>query len=1119
MRMFEVSTFVLLALAGHVLAGPVQLNQRQDVDTTRPGDASSTSPTADPTITTSTTIPASTITSPKVSQTVPSSVAISSATASPTLSVTSSLTPTPSQTAEPVADELPLAPRLTPGWGVAGAILLVTGIVYTLIGIKNPRLQTFFSTAYLGGVSTAVLIVYLLYPPIPDGIQGAYVVACVITGLLMGGAATIFHEMTEGFGCLVGGFCLGMWLLTLKAGGLLTKSSDKIIFITVFSVAGFATYFVHYIRGYAQIGFISFTGATVIVIGIDCFSRAGLKEFWAYIWNVNPNLFPPDTTSYPLTKGVTVETALIIILTIVGVISQLRLWKVIQIRRAKKAEQQAQLDRQRDEEETAVGQQIEAENARERRDWEKMYGAASEEPVQKPDNHLPTSAQSIAGDEAEAHRHEGALKSYSSSETIELSDIGPKEQADKDTRSAPGLMTSDKHMSTQVTVRVARDVTPTPPNLGQPSPTDGIEVHQSRYSPQSESGAHGGLGQQDQVSSLTPEIVPLPFSIPLRDEPQDGTRHDIDDDEDDDRSSFATFADDDDERSMMGSKRASRASFGTIGNRLSIGSNHLLRKLSSHSVLSRASHRPFSGSQLLADEATTNGPRPNRQSAANTLRLDLPDDADVPSLKTPSQLAALPSPTTPSSEQPCTKTEASTGPVELTADRLPNSSSRVALSYRTNEWAKHLSQAETPRLERLSLNQYSEPVHEGEAPAEVVAPVNVDTLQRTDGGIPLTSAPQPVTRQVRSPVDNPSPQDIRQISDVQPGGPTAMTGSSQGVASSSGVPNAYRRRSHRLSTVGTPPPIAEESGISKQSVPIMEGSMPEADDEQAHLPGYVSIPGIISYDSPQTLLGQREMFLRNKSTPVLAPYGLVQQQEARPARASHLSSQYVESDQHQPSSAGKPRQPADLDDLTLAQRKQLMRQNSITSQASKINYNPNAIGMAYSTPNLGTTLGSYTHHQYASAEVAQFDSHQPQRTSSVPTAVQREQALANFRQTVATDIRSSSAMVNLPQSRTAPSAYRAPGQGVSLINYVQNSSAPSSGATTPSSMPFQIDPTSVLERSRSMLIAQKEQDARKKEMEAQRKEQNDRAFEEMMRRGDLLDVHRDALRRMQSTAK
>lgn len=42
--------------------------------------------------------------------------------------------------------------------------------------------------------------------------------------------------------------------------------------------------FHHVTRPYALIFSLSFSGATAIVLGIDCFSRAGLKEFWVYIW-------------------------------------------------------------------------------------------------------------------------------------------------------------------------------------------------------------------------------------------------------------------------------------------------------------------------------------------------------------------------------------------------------------------------------------------------------------------------------------------------------------------------------------------------------------------------------------------------------------------------------------------------------------------------------------------------------------------------------------------------------------------------------------------------------------------------------------------------------------------
>ena len=96
----------------------------------------------------------------------------------------------------------------------------------------------------------------------------------------------IFPEITEGLGCLLGGFCLSMWLLALKPGGLLISSGAKGIFIAAFCVGVYALSFSHYTRPYALIASTSFAGATAVVLGIDCFSRAGLKEFWLYLWGM-----------------------------------------------------------------------------------------------------------------------------------------------------------------------------------------------------------------------------------------------------------------------------------------------------------------------------------------------------------------------------------------------------------------------------------------------------------------------------------------------------------------------------------------------------------------------------------------------------------------------------------------------------------------------------------------------------------------------------------------------------------------------------------------------------------------------------------------------------------------
>lgn len=121
-------------------------------------------------------------------------------------------------------------------------------------------------------------------PPVSNAVQGGYLVAVFFTGAILGGIALVFKEITEGLGCLLGGFCIGMWLLTLKSGGLVASGGAKVGLIIALAVAFYCLSFSHYTRSYGLILCTAFSGATALVLGIDCFSRAGLKEFWLYIW-------------------------------------------------------------------------------------------------------------------------------------------------------------------------------------------------------------------------------------------------------------------------------------------------------------------------------------------------------------------------------------------------------------------------------------------------------------------------------------------------------------------------------------------------------------------------------------------------------------------------------------------------------------------------------------------------------------------------------------------------------------------------------------------------------------------------------------------------------------------
>lgn len=72
-------------------------------------------------------------------------------------------------------------------------------------------LQIFLSTFFLAGLGVTVLIIYVMNPPVSNAIQGAYVTAVAITGILTGCLAVVFPEVTEALGCLLGGFCVSMW--------------------------------------------------------------------------------------------------------------------------------------------------------------------------------------------------------------------------------------------------------------------------------------------------------------------------------------------------------------------------------------------------------------------------------------------------------------------------------------------------------------------------------------------------------------------------------------------------------------------------------------------------------------------------------------------------------------------------------------------------------------------------------------------------------------------------------------------------------------------------------------------------------------------------------------------
>ncbi|CAJ0553733.1 Ff.00g122450.m01.CDS01 [Fusarium sp. VM40] len=989
------------------------------------------------------------------------------------------------------AGHLPIEPKLTPGWGVAGTILLITGVAYALVGIKNRMIHTFFSTAFAASLGVAVLIVYVMKPEVSDALQGGYVVAAIVSGCILGAASTFFREITEGLACALGGFCVSMWLLCLVPGGLLGPVVSKAIFIACFTVGGFAFYFSHFTRDWALILTIAFSGATVTVLGIDCFSRAGLKEFWAYVWELNDDLFPLGANTYPVTKGIRVETAAIVIIFLFGIISQIKLWKIVREKREKKAEEAAEGERNLREEEEQAGRNIEEANARERRQWERIYG----------DGDVASSTASRTSNDGEAqnekknrHSQTDSSKTHTASvvEVIEMTDMPNSGNSQK--QPIVTLMSSEQDEDGRVTVRVASDDT------AQPTATTTNERVDTDNNAQSlpivgEQTDRRISTQTSVVKSTAPPIVPLPFTIPVADDnDNDGAFIN------DDRSSVATFADEEDSGLHTPGHRHSLAK---RLSRLSRGSMDLLGNISHRSSRVLGDHQelehgestdelviPRSRSRLRNDNGSI-AATIDDESVSGDDRHSLPTQELSKNIEINAELSGKDAAVLGASdvaepkdlEQPegrpvegvdKTKsvTSGSSVRASLTKDRLPRSLSRVALSYRTNEWAKHLSSAEAPALDDIQT-----PPHKNLAvpTMETPAPVHVDELRKSSN----EGTPAPAITRSNSQASNLSHTASRLgVKQHVPAALALLTGEGQsrspGTTPTSGVMPRSSSGGLRMSSGGIGP-IAEEQVGLRTTPPIPEGevmgaptlNLPVSPEGQRS-----STPGVVSYSSPQTLIGQREMYLRNRSVGNL----LASSSEVNlPAR--HRASSDAGSLSNYPMYAAAVG--VDVDDLPLNQRKELMRQSSL---------NPST-----STSSLQRLSGGSNGNMFNNPE-ALANSHQPKRVSTLPNSVVREAALANFRQSVQHELRSGTPVIS-NSGRETP--------------------------FTPQSLlgSREVEVQRNVDMSRNILLSQKQAETQRRETQQRQKEWADKAFDERMRNGDLLDVHREAMRKLQKHAK
>ncbi|MCJ1434067.1 hypothetical protein MMC27_003433 [Xylographa pallens] len=957
-------------------------------------------------------------------------------------------------------ETLPIQPTITPALGVAGVILILSGTVYTLIGIKNRLIQIFLSVAYLTGLSITVLIVYVMNPPVSNGVEGAYLVAAVIPAIMLGAGALIFKDITEGFGCILGGFCFSMWMLVLKPGGLVTSTGGKAIFIGVWCLAFFSSAFSHHTRSYGLIGSTSLSGATIIVLGVDCFSRAGLKEFWLYIWGLSGSMFPLLTTTYPITRGIRVETAAIIVLAFIGVMSQLKIWKVIQDRRDKQLMEKQEAERQRELADEEIGRRLVLGNGREQEEWEATYGDNPRPEQVHKDSGLGTEDNSIR--KVSMSPAEAASSRGSQSHIIEMTPLGTSAAAKFDKRTGgPTVSVSVAQDDEDVSYLVPRGLSLEQLRAsGGPSTSRGSRLNSidiTRYNTASEvKDKH-----KRYTISGAPDLGPLPF------EKRTSFKSD-----NDDASSAATAASSQlpqrrsaqrfsgssllrklSKRSQRHSRQRSTSVEGpdstlrdgtslvstTIPGRQdgvsSRESRHIRENSIGLSILPEDVFLPESPRSTVASSADhiaqANNTRWSLDETAKRLAAEYagelgglsdngtssPDDGVEQSKSLLRPLSGVPEETDYNtlSRDPSQLSKLSAPKQELEG-RLPEATSKVASVYRTNEWAKHLDRADKPEVDRLSLLKPSNS-QDSDEQEEPAAPVDIQALQQTATGAspPLTqqSSEESLSRAPRSP-SNISRDFLSEYMASQ-----ALSSHPSKSSLSRKPVGSLSRNSSQLSDVPPRPSslsMLKTRNLRSTSSPIVASPIEEG--VEASFPTrYVSSPA-----ASTTLLGKRSTMLRDKYLPHPASSTGLPASPSDPASLAIYSAS-----------------PLEDDNMSLAQRRSLL-------QAQAPHHQPYQPHHSTTYPLPANPLASHPIAQQSTRRASQ---------------------LAHFRSSLAADL------------------------------------------STPK------QPTYETELRRAELLAAKHQAQVAEQQAVRRSLERDVAWGQAMRRGEMLDAHRVVMGRMQ----
>ncbi|KAH9064112.1 hypothetical protein EDB87DRAFT_1373867 [Lactarius vividus] len=275
----------------------------------------------------------------------------------------------------PSASPIVLATKIDPAFGVLGTVLILTGLPSAFLGHKN-RWTSFFLIGFytLSLICFALIvkfgILHSVNPP-STTLRGMFVLSSFVAGIAGGGISIFFWKTTKYFIGAWGGFAFGLWIQCFRDGGLIRPLGVRWLMFIACSVIGFVLCTIPKIHYQVLLVATAIVGASVVMLGADCFSTAGLKEF--YVWNIGyRNLFPKYTDhniQFPVSQAMQIELGLIGAVTLMGIAVQLRILHVLQRKLKEIAEEQRRREQQDDVKAAERFSKLELEKA----EWEKEH--------------------------------------------------------------------------------------------------------------------------------------------------------------------------------------------------------------------------------------------------------------------------------------------------------------------------------------------------------------------------------------------------------------------------------------------------------------------------------------------------------------------------------------------------------------------------------------------------------------------------------------------------------------------------------------------------------------------------------------------------------------------------